>query len=116
MGPEPICRIDWATTSVPTNTLAAVCSIERRGCTSGVILLIRTARRAASAGRMKVDHPKAVNDDTLAGLHLMAARLTERIGEGQDLRARLTKALAANAWPDSVPPSQHPPPDGCRKD
>jgi len=65
---------------------------------------------------MKVDHPKAVNDDTLAGLHLMAARLTERIGEGQDLRARLTKALAANAWPDSVPPSQHPPPDGCRKD
>jgi hypothetical protein len=63
-----------------------------------------------------VDHPKAVNDDTVAGLYLMAARLTERIGEGQDLRARLTRALAANAWPDLVSASQHPPPDGCRKD
>jgi hypothetical protein len=63
-----------------------------------------------------VDHPKAVNDDTLAGLYLMAARLTERIGEGQDLRARLTRALAANAWPDLVPASLRLPPDGYRKD
>jgi hypothetical protein len=43
---------------------------------------------------------KAVNDDHLVRLHALTARLTERIGEGRDARARLTRALAASGWSD----------------
>ena len=47
-----------------------------------------------------MDHPRAAFDDTLVRLQTLKAQLTARIGESQDLRARLLEALKANAWPD----------------
>jgi hypothetical protein len=47
-----------------------------------------------------VDHLRAVNDDNLARLYTLTAKLTERLADAQNVRARLTKALAMNAWPD----------------
>jgi hypothetical protein len=58
-----------------------------------------------------MDHPRAVFDDTLVRLQTLKARLTERIGESQDVRARLLEALKANAWPDVRNASQRVPAD-----
>jgi hypothetical protein len=63
---------------------------------------------------MNVDYPRAVKDD-IVRLHTLAARLTERIGEARDVRARLIQALAANAWPN-VRSAPHRAPDDRRRD
>ena len=46
-----------------------------------------------------MDHPPAVNDDTLTRLRTLTATLTEQLAVAESTRARLTEALAANAWP-----------------
>jgi len=63
-----------------------------------------------------VDHPRAVVDDTLVRLQTLTARLTERIEESQDVRARLIEALKANAWPDVRTTSPHFSADDRRRD
>jgi hypothetical protein len=63
-----------------------------------------------------MDHPRAVFDDTLVRLETLKAHLTERIGESQDVRARLLEALKANAWPDVRNASQRFPADDRRRD
>ena len=45
-------------------------------------------------------HPRAVCDETFVRLQTLTARLTEHLGHAQNLRARLVRALEANAWPD----------------
>jgi len=65
---------------------------------------------------MTVDHPRAVFDDTLVRLQTLTARLTERIEESQDVRARLIEALKANAWPDVRTTSPHFSADDRRRD
>lgn len=47
-----------------------------------------------------MNDPRAGFDDTLVRLQTLTARLTERIGESRDVRARLLDAMKANAWPD----------------
>ena len=44
--------------------------------------------------------PKAPSDQTVARLRELTSRLTERMWEAEDIRARLTKARDANVWPD----------------
>jgi hypothetical protein len=63
-----------------------------------------------------VNLPRAVNDDTLVRIDTLTARLTERIEESRDVRARLTEALAANAWPDVRSVSWHAPLDDRRRE
>jgi len=41
-----------------------------------------------------------VKDDTLARLYTLMATLTEQLAAAESARARLTKALAADAWPE----------------
>jgi len=65
---------------------------------------------------MNVEYSRAVNDDTLVRILTLTARLTDRIGESRDVRARLTEALAANAWPDVHSASWHPPLDDRRRE
>jgi hypothetical protein len=46
-------------------------------------------------------HPlKAPSDQTVERLRELTARLTERLWEAEDIRARITKARDANVWPD----------------
>ena len=63
-----------------------------------------------------MDHPRAVIEDTLVRLETLKAHLTERIGESQDVRARLVEALRANAWPDVRNASQRAVADDRRRD
>ena len=71
---------------------------------------------ARFTGSTTMDHPRAVFDDTLVRLETLKAHLTERIGESQDVRARLLEALKANAWPDVRNASQRFPADDRRRD
>ena len=63
-----------------------------------------------------LDQRHAVKDDHLVRLHALTARLTQRIGEGVDVRARLTRAFAASAWPDRRSAARHLPLDVRTKD
>lgn len=63
-----------------------------------------------------MDQPRAVFDDTLVRLQTLTADLTDRIGESQDVCARLVEALKANAWPEVRNASQRSPADDRRRD
>jgi hypothetical protein len=41
-----------------------------------------------------------MNADTLLRLHEVTITLEDRLKEAEDVRARFTKALDANVWPD----------------
>jgi predicted trehalose synthase len=52
-------------------------------------------------------HPlKAPSDQTSEQLLELTDRLTERLWEAEDIRARLTRARDANVWPDLQSMSQ----------
>ena len=44
--------------------------------------------------------PNALGDDTVARLRALATQLQERLADAERIRARFTRARAANVWPD----------------
>jgi hypothetical protein len=105
--PSPRADGRWPAAFTPTRDgpkCAQLCCIEHAACAwCGYCAGIRPTVRA----KHQMHPAKVMRDDTVARLSALATQLQECLADAQDIRARFTKARAANMWPDL--PSRAPP-------